>query len=246
MLDLGLPTRIRRKGVTAIEVAGWQTRTASGLYTPRGSVNHHTAGSPNGRVPSLAVCTYGRGQPNPLPETARPDQAYVICSGRANHAGSGSWHGLSGNGSVAGLEVEHTGLGAVPIARLEVSARIQAALLEAPGSSRDAAFCCQHSEWTSRKIDFWNLAPWTVHTFRQRVAYWIGRSAEEDDMTPAELREELKDGESRKHIKTIAFGAVLDGLREPTRTDPDRGGLRGPFKNVLKEAIREMKEDGEL
>jgi hypothetical protein len=147
---------------------------------------------------------------------------------------------------VSGLEVEHTGLSAVPLARLEVSARIQAALLEAPGSTRDAAFCCQHSEWTPRKIDFFDLAPWTVHTFRQRVAYWIGRSAEEDDMTPAELRKELKDGESRQHIKTIAFGAVLDGMREPSEARPDRGGLRGPLKDVFKEAIREMKADGEL
>ena len=184
MLDVGLAERIRRKGVEAVEIAGWTTRSA-GSYAPLGSVNHHTAGGANGTVPSLATCIYGRSDlDGPLcnvlqsRETNGTDKAYVIAAGRANHAGQGGWRGLSGNGSVGGLEVEHVGTGPVDALRLEVSARIQAALLEAPGSSRSAANCCQHSEWTPRKVDFFDLRPWTVATFRQRVAYWIGRSAE--------------------------------------------------------------------
>lgn len=184
MLDVGLANRIRDKGVEVVEVAGWPTRSA-GSYEPHGSVNHHTAGGAGGTVPSLATCIYGRSDlDGPLCNVLQSrepdgmDKAYVIAAGRANHAGKGGWRGLSGNGSVGGLEVEHVGTGPVDPLRLEVSARIQAALLEAPGSSRSAANCCQHSEWTPRKIDFFDLRPWSVTTFRQRVAYWIGRSAE--------------------------------------------------------------------
>jgi hypothetical protein len=36
---------------------------------------------------------------------------------------------------------------------------------------------CQHFEWTSRKIDFYDLAPDTPASIRQRVAYWIGRTS---------------------------------------------------------------------
>jgi hypothetical protein len=34
-------------------------------------------------------------------------------------------------------------------------------------------------------------------------------------------------------------GAVLDGLRRPSNDRPDRGGLRGPFKNVFRQVLAE-------
>jgi hypothetical protein len=61
----------------------------------------------------------------------------------------------------------------------------------------------------------------------------------EDDMTEAELRTELKTGESRKLIKGIAQGAILDGLREPDDAHADRGVLREPFKALLREVLAE-------
>jgi hypothetical protein len=184
MRDLTLPDRIRAKGVEVVLVPGWESRGSS-TYNPRGAVNHHTAGSASGTTPSLGVVTYGRSDvPGPLcqvlqsREPSNWDKAYVVCSGRSNNAGTGGWNGLTGNTSVAGLEIEHVGTTTVHGDRLEVAARIQAALLEAPGSTRNAAYLCQHFEWTTRKIDFYNLAPhFNVATFRSRVAYWIGRSA---------------------------------------------------------------------
>lgn len=199
MYDTGLAARIAVKGVPVSEIAGWQHRGRDYAdYGPRGGVFHHTAGSSRGSAPSLTTIIYGRaGLPGPLAQVlqsreANPadDRAIVVAAGTANHAGSGGWRGLSGNHKVAGLEVEHTGTSRVDPRRLETSARIMAALIEAPGSPRDARLVCQHFEWTSRKIDFHDLTPWTPESFRARVAAWVGRTAAEDDMplTDKDLR----------------------------------------------------------
>jgi len=179
--DLGLANRIRAKGVRVVEVAGWQTRGSS-TFAPRGSVNHHTAGPKSGATPSLNICINGRaGLSGPLcnvyqsRDPSGNDIAYIVASGRANHAGKGGWRGLTGNSSMHGLEIEHPGLTDVPVHRLEIAARIQAAFLEF--SSRDANLCCQHFEWTTRKIDFNRLAPFTPNSFRDRVRFWIGRTS---------------------------------------------------------------------
>jgi hypothetical protein len=268
MLDTGIKERIERKGIETVEVAGWRTRSA-GSYGPRGSVNHHTAGGKNGAVPSLATVIFGRTDvPGPLVQVLQSrepvgwDKAYLIAAGRANHAGKGGWNGLSGNSSVGGLEVEHVGTGTVSVLRLEVSARIQAALLEAPGSSRDAGFCCQHAEWApTRKVDFRDLSPWNVHTFRQRVAFWIGRQAEEDDMFDDTDKRLLVDTEDRverglillrdnlfdptahpkgrSNAKSLIQGAVLDGLRETTTEHPERGVLRAEIEAIVGDVVEE-------
>jgi hypothetical protein len=153
MRDTGIADRLRRAGLRVIEVAGWQT-AGSESFDPAGSVNHHTAGPSSGATPSLVTCIEGRPDlPGPLCnvyQSREPaeDIAYVIASGRANHAGEGGWRGLSGNASVYGLEIEHTGTGPVPEPRLQLAARIHAAMF--PG---DPGYVCQHSEWTGRKID---------------------------------------------------------------------------------------------
>ena len=199
MRDTGLAARIRAKAVPVVEVAGWTTRGNDGgnfpTFKPKGSLNHHTAGSSSGATPSLTICIYGRPDVSgPLcqvlqsRETSLVDKAYVIASGKANHGGVGSWTGPAGtmdsNYESEGLEIEHVGTTSVHPARLETAARIQAAMLEAPGSSRNAGMCCQHYEYAlpaGRKIDFYNLqppfdTPTKAAEFRTRVAYWIGRT----------------------------------------------------------------------
>jgi len=187
MRDVGLASRIRAKGVRVIETAGCQTRGSS-TFSPKGSVNHHTAGSPKGTISSYSTVLYGRpGLSGPLcnvlqSREADPTQdiAYIIACGKANHGGVGHWGSLSGNAYMHGLEIEHTGTGTVPQARLEIAARIHAAFLEAPGSSRNAQNTCQHFEYATpkgRKPDFRELSPFTADSFRARVQYWIGRTA---------------------------------------------------------------------
>lgn len=149
--DTGIANRLRAAGLNVVEVAGWQNRGSSS-FNPRGFVWHHTAGPRNGNSPSLNICIYGRsGLPGPLCNVfqARDNTIYVVAAGRANHAGTGGWNGLSGNSSVYGLEIENVGTPVEPwrLDQLDVAARVAAALLGNPGMS------CHHKEWTSRKID---------------------------------------------------------------------------------------------
>lgn len=154
MLDNGIADRIRAKGVPVVETAGWQTRGSSD-FNPRGSVNHHTAGPSSGATPSLNTCIYGRpdlsGPLCNVMQSREPngnDIAYIVAAGRANHAGSGGWDGLTGNSSVYGLEIEHTGVSPLTIQRQETAAKIHAAL------GVDPSLVCQHYEWApTRKID---------------------------------------------------------------------------------------------
>ena len=152
--DNDIANRLREVGLRVVEVAGWQTAGSSSFY-PGGSVNHHTAGGPNGATPSFNTCINGRPDlPGPLcnvyqsRESNGDDVAYVISSGRANHAGEGGWKGLSGNSSVYGLEIEHTGVDPLPVHRQDIAALIHSVMWQG-----DVEMVCQHREWTSRKID---------------------------------------------------------------------------------------------
>jgi hypothetical protein len=205
--DTGIADRLRAAGLRVIEMAGWQTYGSSS-FSPGGSVNHHTAGPSSGSTPSLLTCQEGRpdlaGPLCNVYQSREPDEdiAYVIAAGRANHAGEGGWRGLSGNASVYGLEVEHTGTSSVPAARLEVAARIHAAMFEG-----DPSMVCQHSEWTSRKIDF--ATNITGDGFRDMVAN-AGKPAPapigDDDVSAAvegsDGRVFATDGITKRHIET--------------------------------------------
>lgn len=223
--DTGLADRIRAKGVRVVEVDGWKTR-GSTTYEPLLALWHHTAGAAGGAVPSLATCIYGRpGLPGPLCQTMQSrepdgnDVAYVIAAGRANHSGVGIWRGISGNSKAFGLEVEHTGTSVQPERRHEITARILAAGLE--GGSRDARNCCRHAEYATppgRKIDFAVAAfPWNAEGMRDRVAYWIGRT-EEDDVTPQQM-DELVERSARRTMELLnaAYGQRGSVIRTKTR-----------------------------
>ena len=150
--DLGLADRMRDAGLDVVEVAGWQTRGSSS-FSPRGFVWHHTAGPRTGIAPSLGVCINGRRDlPGPLCNLFldRAGTVYVVASGRANHAGAGSWAELTGNASVYGLEIENVGTPAEPWSPLilGIAARIASA------TGVPAELCCLHREWAPRrKVD---------------------------------------------------------------------------------------------
>lgn len=46
-------------------------------------------------------------------------------------------------------------------------------------------------------------------------------------------------GKARDELKSLVQGAMLDGLREPDDDHPDRGSLRGTFKELLREVLNE-------
>lgn len=171
--DIGIADRLRAFGVRVVEVDGWRDRGSSD-FNPRGSVNHHTAGSASGNIPSLDTLIYGRNDlPGPLCNVAlaRNLDAYVIAAGRANHAGEGGWRGLSGNSSVWGLEVENVGTSAEPSSEADrdTMARIHAALLS---GTAHADMNCQHKEWApNRKPDFHDVSG---DDLRNRVNWYLG------------------------------------------------------------------------
>lgn len=166
--DLAIPDRLRAYGLKVVEVAGWQTRGSS-TFTPKGSIDHHTAAGMYGNAPSLGICTNGRSDlPGPLCQVliGRDNTCYVIASGRANHAGTGSYAGVSGNTNVYGVEHENTGTGSEPWREDQrvTAAKVHAALLH----WRRGGFVCQHKEWApTRKIDKWGQ---DAQDMRNRVA----------------------------------------------------------------------------
>jgi hypothetical protein len=119
----------RRWHLPVVEVDGWQSRGSSD-FSPRGLVDHHTAGpSGGGDMPSLNVVT----------------------NGRAGHARSGGWQGLSGNSSVVGIEAENDGYQPWPEEQVIAYRKLSAAICEALGVP--AGMVCRHHEWRSEKPD---------------------------------------------------------------------------------------------
>lgn len=187
-----LKANLARCGVPFIEIDGWTTQGSSS-FTPRGSTNHHTAGSLSGAVPSLWTCINGRSDvPGPLCNglLGRDLVLRLITAGRANHAGRGGYRGLVGNSTVFGLEVEHVGVASrekVPAGLVEMAARVHAAFCLTGGYGVEMVH--QHWEWTSRKIDFvkGTLDP---NTFRRMVQNVIDEVTAKPKPPPPQPSEE--------------------------------------------------------
>jgi hypothetical protein len=158
--DTGIANRLRFFGLKVVEVNGWQTR-GNPNWNPKGSVDHHTAGPRTGNAPSLNVCINGRSDlPGPLCNVliGRDNTCYVIAAGRANHAGTGGWGGLTGNSSVFGVERENVGDGSEPwtLQQYDVAAKCHAALIASVGQRSELV--CEHKEWAPRrKIDAYGV-----------------------------------------------------------------------------------------
>jgi hypothetical protein len=176
----------RQAGLQVREAAGWQTR-GSDTFDPRGVVAHHTATPPTWSSQALTnLLVNGRTDlPGPLAalQLDRDGTVVVIAAGRANHAGTGGWNGLTGNASVLGIEAAHTGTSAEPWSRTQLDAydRLSAALLAKLG--QPAAALCGHKEWApSRKIDPVSL---DMPAMRRRVQTIM----EGDELTPQEKQQ---------------------------------------------------------
>lgn len=70
---------------------------------------------------------------------------------------------------------------------------------------------------------------------RLREVTLLARSlAGGDPLEPADI---AAGGTARPLLKTLVQGALLDGLREKTEANPERGLLREPFKDLLREVL---------
>jgi len=220
--DTTLLSRLRKYGVPVVEIDGWQTRGKDLAPTMLGSVNHHTGGAVKGAIPSLNVLINGRSDlPGPLCNVGlgRDGVARLIAAGRANHAGTGSWHGHTGNSAHYGLEWEHSGGPNEPIPDhlVDVAARIHAAFADGHYHSSEV---CQHWEWApTRKVDYCK-GRLSAAAFREKVSGYLTAGGYKPPADPA--KEEwtmpawpgyLRLGMHSEAVKTFKYLMVAAGFK---------------------------------
>lgn len=180
MISTWLADALRGDGCNVVELAGWRNRGRPGLFGPvKGVLCHHTAGSRSGNAPSLNLIVNGRPDlAGPLSHLhlARDGTFTVIAAGRCNHAGPGSWQGISsGNTNFIGIEAENVGDGSDPWpdVQMEAYAKGVAAILCHIGAS--AIMAVGHKEYAlppGRKCD----PSFNMVAFRQKVAAFMGKA----------------------------------------------------------------------
>lgn len=224
--QLWIADRCRAFGLKTVEVDGWQAR-GSESFSPHGVVAHHTANGP-GEIGSLRVLVNGRSDlPGPLCNVGlgRSGTCYVIASGKANHAGAGGWHGLTGNSSVLGIEAENRGTAADPwpLEQLRAYHRLCAALITGPGVGGNVGLVCGHKEWApNRKSDPHSL---DMNVFRLAVQAVVDE--QEDEVTDADLKkiDALIDAKLKAFIgspyKTSGGKPLTTNLMLTEHTDED-------------------------
>lgn len=168
---------LRAAGCKVVEQPGWQTRGRAEMGEVRGILCHHTAGPLTGNAPSLGTVQNGRSDlPGPLSQLVlgRDGTFFVVAAGRCNHAGAGSWHGVTtGNSSFIGIEAENAGTGKDPWPAVQMDAYVRgaAAILSHCGLSSEAV--AGHKEYAQpkgRKTD----PSFDMEQFRAAVEHAMG------------------------------------------------------------------------
>ena len=182
---LWLPAALKHAGLKVSTVGGWETRGQPQMH-PRVLVLHHTA-APKGRdAPSLNVCINGRSDlPGPLCHIliGRDGTCHVIASGRAHHAGTGSWKGVTGNSNAIGIEVENVGTPAEPWTDRLIDVMVRASRACIDEADIPVSMVCGHKEWAPRrKVDPHSLS---MNHIRALISATETDQGEEDsDMAP--------------------------------------------------------------
>jgi peptidoglycan hydrolase-like protein with peptidoglycan-binding domain len=206
-----------------------------------GVICHHTAGPRDGNMPSLRTLIEGRSDlPGPLAHLGlgRDGTFYVIAAGRCNHAGRGSWQGLTrGNTNFIGIEAENTGRAddqPWPAVQIDAYQRGVAALLRHVGRSAD--FCAGHKEYAlppGRKSD----PSFDMRAFRLAVAAILDGTAAPPVLIPA--AEPAGPGGTPGR-PTVRRGAIGDLVREVQRRIgmSDADGIFGPITEAAVRAYQ--------
>lgn len=222
-----LPEVLEGAGLKVAEQPGWRTRGRGEMGQVRGVMCHHTAGPLSGIMPSLGIVTEGRSDlPGPLAQLClgRDGTFFVVAAGRANHAGAGSWEGITtGNSSFIGIEAENTGHTTGPKAdpwpevQLDAYRRGVAAILKRIGGS--AGMCCGHKEYAlpaGRKPD----PTFDMNAFRSQVAAIIAGTAPFPAIIPA------VDTAGRPTLRRGARGELVKRIQAKLAIEAD--GVFGP------------------
>lgn len=208
-----LPRVLLDAGLRVAEQPGWQNRGRGEMGTVRGVICHHTAGPPDGNMPSLRTVTNGRRDlPGPLAQLClgRDGTYFVVAAGRCNHAGRGNWQGFTaGNANFIGIEAENTGRTSGPNAdpwpevQMDAYRRGVAAVLKKIRAN--AIMGCGHKEYAlpqSRKPD----PTFDMSDFRTKVAAIMAGTAPDPSVIPAsdeDGRPTLRRGSSGELVKDV-------------------------------------------
>lgn len=226
----GLANHLRKWGLNVREESGWQTRSATGSFTPLAVMVHHTATAGPANAPSLGIVRDGRtGIPGPLSQflLARDGTVHVISGNRANHAGyGGPIAGIpkdAGNRYAWGIEAENDGRGEKwNTQQLNAYYRLCAALLALMGKTPSSVVA--HKEWApSRKID---PAGIDMNGFRANVAAALkaGPSGGTDPI--------LKQGSAGSKVSELQ--TLLNKHKITTAVDDDFGPATAKSVNTFK------------
>lgn len=223
---------LKDAGLKVAEQPGWMTRGKANVGPIKGVMCHHTAGGLEGNMPSLRVVTEGRPDlSGPLSQLClgRDGTFFVVAAGRANHAGRGSWQGVtSGNTHFVGIEAENSGhkpphaRGETwPAVQMEAYARGVAALLRHVDAGAD--MCCGHGEYAlpaGRKNDPLFDPPMTMAAFRAQV------QAHLDGTAPPPVPIPAVDARDRPTLRRDAEGPLVAELQRKVGAGAD--GVFGP------------------
>jgi hypothetical protein len=108
--------RLRSRGFTVVEVAGWENRGRGEFLEVRGQFNHHDAfPARTGHAGGLRTCTFGRSDlPNSLCMfyLGSDGVVYVVAARVSWQTGSAMWKGVSApNSRWCGIEARNDGVG---------------------------------------------------------------------------------------------------------------------------------------
>ena len=235
-----MPAVLEAAGLKVAEVDGWAHRGRAEMGNVLGVMIHHTAGPRPGNMPSLRTLINGRSDlPGPLCHLGlgRDGTWYLVAAGRANHAGAGSWKGVSaGNGSFIGIECENTG-GAEdlpwPAVQMDALRRGCAELLRHTG--RSVPWCVGHKEFAlpaGRKSD----PRFDMVSFRREVSDILAGVSPLPQLIPAvEPAAPARGGVPRATVRRGSAGPLVKQLQQALNMAP-ADGVFGPSTEA---AVRE-------
>ena len=237
-----LPQVLKDSGLKVALTDGWENRGHGDIGKIVGVICHHTA-TPGKKANMPTLKTLIEGRPDlsgPLAQLGlgRDGTYYVIAAGRCNHAGIGSWKGVTtGNSSFIGIEAENTGLAddsPWPDVQIDAYQRGVAAILAHIGQSAD--FCAGHKEYAlppKRKDD----PSFDMMAFRAAVAAFLNGTATEPALIPAD---EPSTGASmgRPTLRRPAKGEQVRQMQTELGVDAD-----GDFGPKTEAAVRAFQRD---
>lgn len=221
-----LPTVLASADLKVATVPGWESRGRAEMGQVLGVMCHHTAGPRLGNMPSLRTLIEGRSDlPGPLSQLGlgRDGTYYVVAAGRCNHAGAGSWQGLTGgNTNFIGIEAENTGKAddtPWPEVQLDAYRRGVAAILLHAG--RPALFGVGHKEYAlppGRKND----PDFDMPTFRQGVAAIMNGTAPPPSLIPnVEPQPPSGQAAARATLRRGSLGDLVKVVQRKCDVDAD-------------------------